>query len=350
MKTLEDIEKNKVLKEDIISLVNVLDLEVLKKASIVVTGATGLIGSQIIKTLIYINYYKGYDIRVIAITRNQERAKELLGEDDNLEIVEHNILCPIHLENKMDYIIHCASITKSRTFICKPIETIDVAVNGTKNMLELATQKNIKKFIYISSMEIYGDNVEVATEETYGKIDILEARNSYPQAKRMSETLSMAYYYERRVPVCIARLCQTFGVGVDIEEERMFGQFARAAINRENITLHTKGETVRSYCYLMDTISGIFCLMIKGKQGEAYNVSNEDMTMSVRDIAYQVAYNNNIDVVFNLKDAKSMGYLPTIKMRMESKKLRNLGWKPQVNMELAFARMIESMKITKDGV
>lgn len=257
----------------------------------------------------------------------------------------------MEISGKIDYIIHGAIATSSKYFVEKPAETIYTALCGTRNVLEFARQKNVKKVVYLSSLEVYGtpDPAKQHISETdYGSIDPMQVRSSYSEGKRMAECICVAYSKEYGVPVTVARLSQTFGAGVSYNDGRVFAEFARCAIEGRDIVLHTQGNTVRSYCYTSDAAQAIFCLMLRGQVGEAYNVTNMDTAISIKDMAQLVCDlvpEQKIHVTVDIpKDISIFGYNPEMVIRLDCAKLQALGWKSAVCLEEMFSRLIESMR------
>lgn len=321
-----------------------LPYELLNGSTVLVTGATGLIGVSLVRSLLAIG-----DIEVLAFVRNEEKARRIWGENSHLRIVVGDITSKIEIESTVDYIFHCASITASKVMIEKPVETLFTSIEGTRNVLELAREKKSKSVVYVSSMEMYGtfegSNRDV-TEDDLGYIDPLNVRSNYPESKRICENMCVAYLTEYRVPVKIARLAQTFGAGILPGENRVFAQFARSAIKSENIVLHTKGLSEGNYCYTRDCLTGLFTILLKGKNGEAYNVSNPASHTTIADMAKMVAEKiagGKIKVVFDIPEENLFGYAADTKMKLNSDKLQSLGWKPEVGLEEAYRRMIEGM-------
>ena len=198
-------------------------------------------------------------------------------------------------------------------------------------------------------MEVYGafDNLDhEVTEDDLGYIDPLKVRSNYPEAKRLCENMCIAYLQEYGIPVKIARLAQTFGAGILQNENRVFAQFARSVINNENIILHTKGLSEGNYCYTRDCMTGLLTILLKGKDGEAYNVSNPNSHTTIVDMAKMVAHKiakGNIEVLFDIPETNTFGYAADTKMKLNSNKLQQLGWKPEIGLEEAYKRMIEDM-------
>lgn len=338
---------NNIIKEDLEYIVGYdLPYEKLKGHTVLVTGATGLIGISLVRALLAIG-----DIEVLAFVRNIEKAKSILEENQNLKYIVGDIIESIEIENKIDYIFHCASVTASKIMVEKPVETLVTSIEGTKNILELAKNKNSKSVVYISSMEMYGTfenlNHDV-TENDLGYINPLKIRSNYPESKRLCENMCIAYMKEFGINVKIARLAQTFGAGILPGENRVFAQFARSVISGNNIVLHTKGLSEGNYCYTRDCITGLLTILLKGKNGEAYNVSNPASHTTIADMAKMVAdkiANGKINVIFDIPETNTFGYATDTKMKLNSDKLQKLGWIPEIGLEDAYRRMIEWMKM-----
>lgn len=355
MNTILESPIDKVLQEDLEYIAHSkINLEKIENSTVLVTGATGLIGSQIVKTLICCNRIKNSNIKIIALIRDEMKAnwiyKNIVGLD-YIKIIKNDIVEKIEIEESIDYIIHTASITSSKYFVTNPVETIETIVTGTKNILDLAVRKNIKGMVYLSSMEVFGTtniNSEDIKEEDLGYIDILSVRSSYSEGKRMAETLCASYNHQYKLPVKIARLAQTFGAGVSYKESRIFGQIARCVIEGKDIVLRTKGESIGNYCYIRDAIRAILILVTAGKNGEAYIISNENSIISIKDMATMVSETiakGKISVVLDIsKDMLKQGYAPDTTMRLNPSKMKSLGWESEIDLEEAFRRMISSME------
>lgn len=326
---------NSILEEDIKNIINYFDMSVFDGKTILVTGATGLIGKLCVKSLLN----SGYNTQVIALVRDEEKAKNIFGESKRLTYLVQDINQRINTTRRVDYIIHAASTTSSKDFVEKPVETIYTAINGSRNILEFAKNKRLEGMVYLSSLEIYGVNEkENIKERDYGYIDILNPRSSYSESKKMVETMCISYGTEYGVPVKIARLAQTFGAGVSISDNRVFAQFAKAIINKENIVLHTKGETKRNYCYTTDAVRGIFTILTKGENNNAYNVANENSYCSISEMAHLLE-NEYTKVEYKI-DEVNRGYNPTVKIALNTEKLNALGWEAKVNLKEMFERLI----------
>ena len=318
---------------------------------ITVTGATGLIGSLIIKAIVCCNNEYNTNISVRAFARSKSKVDEIFGDcvNENIEFVYQDITTPISQNLKTDYIIHTANPTVSKYFITNPVETIEIIYTGSKNVLEYAKNVNAKSTVYLSSMEVFGATdaqKEKVFEKDIGYLDILNVRSCYSESKRLVECMCKCYAEEHNMNVKIARLAQVFGAGILKGENRVFAQFARSAINNEDIVLHTTGESVGNYCYTADAIKAIFLLLIKGESGQAYTVANENSTIAIKDMAAMVAQEiakGRINVIFDIPEGNAFGYAPPTTMHLSSEKLRQLGWKPQVDLKEAYIRMMQEM-------
>lgn len=319
---------------------------------ILVTGATGLIGHHIVATILLRNKIKKINTKVLAPVRNVRKAELMYGDDfsnSNVVFFKNDILDKIVWDGAIDFIIHGATTTVSKDFVEKPVQTINTSIIGATNILELAREKNVRKVVFLSSLEVYGivdvENPSVR-ENDLGKIDILSPRSSYSEGKRMVECLNAAYCSQYQVPVVNARLSQTFGSGVSIDDTRVFAQFARSVITNNDIILQTDGGTCRNYCDVSDAVRGILLLLSHGVPGEAYNIANEQTYTSIMDMALLVAQkvaHGKINVKIQENDSKNNGYAPELKIKLLSEKIRSIGWQPQYGLEAMFQRLIESM-------
>jgi dTDP-glucose 4,6-dehydratase len=338
-----------VAQEDIEYTCSHFDFSPLYNSSLLITGSSGLIGSQIIKTLIYLNYKENARIKIYALSRNAKKMMKIFGDSfRDIHYIENDITNKIDINDTIDFIIHGASITSSKLFIEKPVETINTAFCGTMNMLNFALNKKVKSFVYLSSMEIYGATSPSSGEikEThYGYIDILNPRSSYSESKRMCECLCSCFAKEYSLPVKIARLGQVIGPGTDKEDARSPSQFSWCVIKNENIILKTTGETLRPSIYTRDVIIGIFILLIKGKNAGAYNLANKNTAVSISDTAKMIANtigNNSIEVLFKLDE--HTGYAPDLYLKLNTDKIESLGWKAEIDLEESYRRMIQSLR------
>lgn len=329
-----------------------VDWQKLKGKSILVTGATGLIGSVLVKALLCRNEIYHDDITVFALARNQDKFRRVFANYQGntfLRPVFHDIMDSLPDSLSIDYIIHGASVTASRDFVDKPVSTIKTALSGSMNILDFAKISKIKGMVYLSSMEVYGvlDNPSTLPlkEEELGHLNILEVRNCYPESKRMVENMCVSYTSETGIPIMIARLSQTFGAGVEYYDNRVFAYFARCVIEEKDIELLTSGRSERMYIYTADAARAILLLLTSGSPG-AYNIANSSTYGSIREMAEMVSrlsLSETTKVVFR-DAAEDRGFLPTHHLCLNVTKLLALGWQPVYSLEAMYKRMIEYMR------
>ena len=332
--------RDKALEEDLKAICSdpAVPVDKLAGRKILVTGATGLIGSNLVKLLLTINRKKKQHGKILALVRNREKSEKIYAEwlnDENLCLIQGDIRedwSEFFSDMTPEFIFHTASVTASKYMVDYPVETIDTIVNGT----------------FLSSMEVYGtSDLPEVREENIGYVNPLSVRSDYPESKKLCENLCVAYSREYGIPVKIARLAQVFGAGVLPGESRVFAQFARSVINGTDIILHTQGRSEGNYCYLGDALSALLILMIRGKSGEAYNIANEENHTTIADMAEIVAEQiagGKIHVVYDIPDVNQNGYAPDVKLKLNADKMRSLGWKPKVNLRESYERMIISMQ------
>lgn len=344
----------KVLIEDLNYINHKIDFSILAGKTIAITGATGLIGQSLVKSLLFFNQYADQKINIVAIVRDLNKANQIFGErDDALKFYVSDIrdLRPKNIN--VNYVIHAASQTASKDFIDRPIRTIETALKGTQNVLKFAKANPVHSFVYLSSMEVYGtpQTDELIREDHPTDINTMAVRSCYPESKRMCENLCVAYAQEFGIPIKVVRLTQTFGPGVNYYDRRVFAEFARCVIEGKDIVLHTKGETKRSYLYTADAVTAIFTILFSDKTDEAYNAANTNTYCSILEMAKLVAESNSknrVKVKIREEKISNFGYAPTLYMNLSTEKLENLGWRPQFGLKDAFDRLIKSMQIDNE--
>ena len=341
--------KFEILEEDFLSLKKSFDFSLLKNSRVFVTGATGLLGSQILLFLVYLNRTENYSMTLFGLIRNIDKAKKVFGKSiKNITFITGDVLKLPEIPQQIDYIIHGASVTSSLDFVCKPVETIDTAINGTMNILRFAQSKAVKSMVYLSSMEVFGitDGKGKVSESDYGYIDILSTRSSYSESKRLCECLCHSFAKEFSLPVKITRLTQTLGAGIDYNDTRVAAQFARAVIEGHDIVLKTTGATKRPVIYTSDAISAVLTVLLKGTDGQSYTAANEDTFYSIRETAEMIVSEiakDKIKLVFDIKGV-SKEYAPDLNLNLNTNLLRSLGWSAKIGLKEAYERMIKSMR------
>ncbi len=343
---IEKIDTEEIIRSEYVNW------EYYKNSVIMITGATGLIGKQLVKTFLYLNENKEFNVKIIALIRNKKKAEDIFYPHENcLKYIIQDIEKPIKYRGYVDYIIHCANSTESKFFVEHPIETINSIIKGTENVLRFAKHKKIKSMVYLSSMEVYGDiplnRKESLKEEDLGHIDILNPRSSYPQGKRITEGLCSYYSKEYNVPVKVARLAQTLGAGVDYNDNRVFAQFARNIVEKQDIVLKTEGKTIRSYIYITDAITAILSILERGENGESYNVANPDTTCSIREMAEMLCEDYP---ELKVKIELSNKYYPKdSNLFISVEKISSfIKWNPSIQLKQSFSNIISAFYYIKN--
>lgn len=325
-----------------------LNLEDLRDATVLITGGTGLVGFNLLQELARVK--ASLNIRIFALVRNTEKAQRVFAPFlDQVELVCGDVREELTLSDSIDFIIHGASITSSKMFVENPVETIMTSFMGIRNMLELGRKKNVRSMVFLSSMEVYGVSKDDAllTEADVGYLNPLSIRSSYPESKRMSESLCVAYAKEYGVPVKIARLAQTFGPGMQPEDKRAIVQFLQSALSQKDIEIKASGESARMYLYTFDAVSGLVTLLLHGENAAAYNVANKDTYCSVRTLAESIVkvVGGNSRVLVNTgTEEERRIYPPDSLLRLDTSGVESLGWKPYYDLETSIQNLKDYME------
>lgn len=330
------------------------DIKDLNGKSLLMIGASGMVGSFLVDTIMFANDYLGIDIKVYAMGRNRKKLEERFEKyqsNDCFEIVEGDVTEPLDPSIKADYIIHGASNTHPRAYATDPIGTIMTNLAGTEQVLKHAVATNATRTLFLSTVEIYGENrgdVDKFKEDYCGYIDCNTLRAGYPEGKRVSESLCQAYIAKHDLDIVIPRLCRTFGPTMLLSDSKASSQFILNAAREEDIVLKSEGKQYFSYIYVGDAVSAILHLMIHGKNGEAYNVSEEAFDLQLRDLAGKLAEINNKKVIFELPDeTEKKGFSKASTAILDNQKLKETGWDSIFTLEESLAHTV---KLVKDEV
>ncbi len=322
------------------------NIEKLYGNTILITGATGMICSAVVEVLFYLNKEKSANIQIVLAGRNKDRMKERFycfeeGKDYTFFQYDATSSTPINI--KADFIIHGASNADPNMIAKEPVEIMQANIIGLNTLLKTATNNKIKRLLYISSSEIYGGKEEKRPykEDDYGFIDVLNPRASYPSSKRAAETLCSAYSVEYGLNTVIVRPGHIYGPTITKSDSRASAQFTRKAKAGEDIIMKSAGTQLRSYCYTLDCASAILATLINGNKGEAYNISNSNSIVTIREMAESFAYAGGVNIVFETpSDIEKKNYNMMDNSSLDSTKLEGLGWCAIFNMADGSAKTI----------
>lgn len=348
-----DINESSLYLEDVDYVANLnLPWEKLSNKSIMVSGATGLIGSMLIDVIMKKNSI-GLNCTIYALGRSEERMRRRFSyyfENSLFNFIEYDVTKKLFLgeEITIDYILHLASNTHPLQYSTDPIGTITTNIIGVQNLLEFAVTHRTKRFAFASSNEVYGENrgdVEKFNEEYCGYIDCNTMRAGYPESKRCGEALCQAYKAQKGLDIVIPRLTRSYGATLLKSDTKALSQFLHKGVAGENIILKSTGTQYYSYLYVMDSVSGLLTVLLNGKSGEAYNISDDASDIMLKDLANIIADYAGTKVVFEIPDAiESAGYSKATKARLDSTKLKNLGWTAKYDIQTGIIRTLSMLK------
>ena len=347
---------NTIINEDIQLIISEdINWDYLAGKTILVTGASGFIPSYIVYTLLELNLLKFQNnpIIVFALVRNKEKAEKKFNQfilRNDLKIIVSDVVEPIQLKENIDIIIHAASQASPKYYGKDPVGTLKANTLGTANMLDLAKNCGTKKFLYISSGEVYGilDGTFDSIDETYtGNVDITNIRSCYAESKRMGENMCVCWSHQYGFHVNMLRLSHTYGPGVELDDGRVFADFVKNIIYNEDIIINSDGKAKRSFVYINDMITALFSVLINGENAHAYNITADKQT-EIKELA-QTLCDMYPEKALNIKFCKAniiSGYIRSASSfaSLSSRKIKKLGWKQNISIEEGFRRMIDSYK------
>lgn len=323
-------------------------LDSLKNKNIVITGASGVLGRELTDVLLMCNKNYNANIGLYAVGRDENKLHNIFTyfNDEKLYLIDYDKM--FQLPNKIDFIIHLASITSSKMFVDSPASVLDESYCLTKNILDFAVKKNIRMLNYVSSVEVYGKpsiNQKKFTEEMHGELLTTQVRNSYPEAKRFCESLTVSYIKQFGLQAVLSRPAKVFSIVVNKNDNRVFNDFVQKAVNQNNIILKSDGKQVFTYCYGLDAVIGLLFVLLKGNCGEVYNIGNDNAVASISDIAQEIASQSGVKVEYQLEDSKKTGFVNVGHCIVDNSKINQLGFLPKFDLQKGISNLIEQHKL-----
>lgn len=339
--------KNEYYRKDLqIALKTIVNVEKIYGKKVLITGATGLIAAFMIDVLLYANKERNANIEIYALARSEERLIRRFPSsvgNEKLHFLVQDVTEPLLLSSSVDYIVHAAGDGFPAAFREHPVGTMTPALFGTYQLLEYARRYKVEKFLYISSGEVYGKIVgerHAFRENESGMLDSMDVRSCYPMAKRCAETLCVSFQQQYHVPALIVRPSHIYGSVTSVNDNRASTQFLNKAVLGEDIVLYSDGKQMRSYTYVADCVSGIFTVLLNGKEAEAYNVANSDSCVTIAEFAEILAQEAGVICAIQKPSEKEKREMTPIEYAiLDSTKLQELGWKPQYDISFGIKSM-----------
>ncbi len=343
--------RNPIIKEDIERIASSdLPWHHLKGCNILISGASGFLPAYMLETLLYLNEDINLGTKIIGLVRNKAKAFKRFSDyrdRNDLKILVQDVCKPLYLKEKVDFIIHAASLASPKYYGRDPVGILCANSLGTANLLNLAVESNSRNFLFFSSSEVYGQSQqETVKEDSHGYLDPMDLRSCYSESKRMGETMCISWLHQYGVPAKIVRPFHTYGPGMNLEDGRVYADFVNNILNGTDIFLNSDGKAIRSFCYLADATLGFFTVMLKGKIGQAYNIGDDMSTISILELAEMLIRlfpEKRLEIIRSVP-ARDQGYLESRVSRIcpDISKARALGWKPKTCLEEGFKRTVRS--------
>ena len=314
---------------------------------ILITGGNGFLGKYFVKVFLEYNKFLKKPLKLVVLDLKFKKNYKI--NDSNVTYIEKDVSKNFSIDRKIDYIIHAAGIASPFYYRKKPIETLEVSIEGTKNCLDLA-RKYKSKFIFFSSSEIYGDpdKKNIPTKEVYrGNVSTLGPRACYDESKRLGETLCYIYNNKYNLDINIIRPFNVYGPGMKQKDYRIFPNFISNILNNKKINIYGTGKQTRTYCYITDAIEGFIRVLCYGKKGEVYNIGNTDPEISVSQIfkVLNKIHNEKIHSKY-IKHPKSYpSDEPQRRCPDLTKAKTHLNYKPEVKLEDGLINFLNWAKI-----
>lgn len=322
--------------------------------TVLLVGGAGFLGNYLVSTLDYLNKNELEEpCKVIVVDNFITGLEKNVNQNKNIQLMRHDITKPLKAEEKIDYIVHAASLASPVFYNKYKLETIDAGYLGTRNLLELAKEKNLENFLYFSSSEIYGNPLPefIPTKEDYlGNVSCNGPRSCYDESKRVGEALTATYGDLYKIPSTIVRPFNTYGPGMRLDDGRVVSNFVVAALNGGKIPMYRGGSQTRTFCYIGDATVGYFKALLSPGDGERiFNIGNDGQEIKMKHLAELVlglVGNKNASIDY-IKDTMSVYHDkvdPDRRCPDLTRAREVLGYEPKVNLTYGIKNFIEWAK------
>ncbi|MDC0972202.1 NAD-dependent epimerase/dehydratase family protein [Candidatus Pelagibacter sp.] len=321
------------------------NLKLLNKKKILITGCNGFVGSSIIRILYNLTYKSNNKIDLYGIVRKNSKVNNLILKSliklNKIKIFKIDIHEKINLDFNPDIIIHCASVTAPHLYKKEPVETVLTNSLGTINLLNFAKKKKTKRFIFISAGEIYGDfktQKKIVSENNFGQLDPSKITSNYGISKKFAENAIICWGKKYKIKTNSVRLFHTYGPLMKLGDGRIHSDLIKNVINKNNLLIKGNKNIKRSFCYISDVVFGILLVVLKGKNGESYNIANPNETIKIIQLANLISKISKQKITIKNRFTKTRNDF--IYPKISIKKIKKLGWSPQISLRNGIIKTI----------
>ncbi len=344
---MSDIEK-----QDFQNVLESIDINEIKGKKFLVAGATSFLGSSIINTLIYYNEEVADSAKdqctIYGLYHDQKKIDKKFGnrfDKQNLIFVQWDATDPkedISINDDVDYVFYLCGIAVTSQFTKRPVDTMLLNTIGLNTILRFSELHNVKSFLFFSSGAVYGNlsGITRISENDRFPMDHLDISNVYGEGKRAAETLCNSYFIERGLPIKIVRISHTYGPGIDLNDGRVFSDFIKCIAENKNLVIRGDGTASRPFCYISDALKAFFLIILKGENGQAYNMANTYETYTISELAEKLVNDAFPDKELSVEYCKGKPKGEGVKPYVDIKRLCELGWKPTIEVTEGFGRTV----------
>ena len=345
--------RNPVVEEDLDSIVSYnLPWDMFRDKKVLISGANGFLPAYMVEAFLHLNEKYKLNLNIVGLVRNKVKALSRFASYRNrndLKFITQDLCRPLDINEHFDYIIHAASQASPKYYGKDPVGTLCSNVIGTYNLLNFARDNHAECFLFFSSGEVYGQlesSKILIKEDEYGYLDPTDVRSCYAESKRMGETMCVSWYHQYGVPVKIVRPFHTYGPGMRLDDGRVYADFVADILHNSDIVMKSDGSAIRAFCYLADAVNGFLTVLLKGQNGQAYNIGNDKEVISILELAKTLValFPERGLKITREEDNFEAGYIKSKISRNcpDITKVRSLGWKPSTSIEEGFKRTIRS--------